>query len=223
MQSMFDVQLNQVQVNIPSSRGTGGDRSLFKISNLEIKTGDHVHIHGPSGSGKTTLLHLLSGLFIPDQGVVKIGTTRLDHLSDGARANFRRQHIGVIFQKLNLLEYMTVEENVRIGLPDLDQGHDHLVHSSLQRLGMLNRKSDLCSVLSLGEQQRVAVARILAMRPDLILADEPTSSLDQKNAEDVIDALLECAQGKTLIIVSHDQRIRGRLKRTVDFSDLVKE
>ncbi len=218
MRTMFDVELNNISVEVPAPRSES--KNLFRISKFEIKTGEHVHIHGPSGSGKTTLLHLLSGLFVPPQGLIKIGSTRFDHLSDGARAQFRRHHIGVIFQKLNLLEYLTVEENVRLGLPDLNQDQ-HVVRSALHRVGLEDRAQDLSSVLSLGEQQRVAVARILAMRPDIILADEPTSSLDQENATQVIDALIECAHGKTLVVVSHDQRLRGRFARTIDFRDLV--
>lgn len=214
---MFDVELNQVKIEVPQTRQ---DRKLlFKIDRLEIKTGEHIHIHGPSGSGKTTLLHLLSGLFVPAHGSVKVGSTRFDHISEGARAQFRRQHIGVIFQKLNLLDYLTVKENVRLGLHS--QESDHIVSSSLSRLGLEEKADTLCSVLSLGEQQRVAVARILAMRPDIILADEPTSSLDEKNAGQVIEALIECAQGKTLVVVSHDQRLKSRLQRTIDFRDLV--
>lgn len=215
---MFDVELSNIKVEVPSHRQSV--KTLFQIPKFEIKTGEHVHIHGPSGSGKTTLLHLLSGLFVPPQGMVKVGSTRFDHLGDGARAQFRRQHIGVIFQKLNLLEYLTVHENVRLGLPD-GKEDNHIVMSAIERVGLQDRADDLSSVLSLGEQQRVAVARILAMRPDIILADEPTSSLDQHNAEQVMEALIECARGKTLIVVSHDVRIRDRLPRSIDFQDLV--
>lgn len=216
---MFDVELSQIKVEVPTPKKD--KKVLFKIRQFEIKTGEHIHIHGPSGSGKTTLLHLLSGLFVPPQGIIKIGSTRFDHLTDGARAQFRRQHIGVIFQKLNLLDYLTVKENVRLGLPDIGGDTDHVVNTALSRVGMLERAQDLSTVLSLGEQQRVAVARILAMRPDIILADEPTSSLDEDNATQVIDALIECARGKTLVVVSHDQRLRSRMQRTVDFRELV--
>lgn len=211
---MFDIELHNIRVDVPSKDGA---RALFAIPRLSIPQGEHLHIHGPSGSGKTTLLHMISGLFVPVQGSVGVGSTRLDHLSDGARAAFRRRHVGVIFQKLNLLEFLTVRENIRLGGAD----SPHLAQAAIERVGLRDRANDLCSVLSLGEQQRVAVARILALRPDIILADEPTSSLDEDNVRVVIDALIECAQGKTLVVVSHDERLRARLKKTVDFRELV--
>lgn len=210
---MFDIELSNVRVDVPSK---DGGRALFAIPRLRIPHGEHLLIHGPSGSGKTTLLHLISGLFVPAEGAVGVGATRLDHLNDGGRANFRRRHVGVIFQKLNLLEFLTVRENIRLGGAD----SPHLIAAAIERVGLRERADELCSVLSLGEQQRVAVARILALRPDVILADEPTSSLDEENARVVIDALVECAQGKTLLVVSHDERLRARLPKTVDFREL---
>lgn len=215
---MFDLELSHIKVEVPQLQQD--KKILFQIDRLEIKAGEHIHIHGPSGSGKTTLLHLLSGLFVPAQGVVKVGSTRFDHISERARTQFRRQHIGVIFQKLNLLDYLTVKENVRLGLRG--QESEHIVNSAISRVGLDDKASVLCSVLSLGEQQRVAVARILAMRPDIILADEPTSSLDEDNAIQVIEALIESAQGKTLVVVSHDHRLKNRLHRTINFKELVR-
>ena len=211
---MFDIELSNVRVEVPTREGA---RTLFAFPRLSIPQGEHLHIHGASGSGKTTLLHMISGLFVPAQGSIGVGSTRLDHLSDGGRAAFRRRHVGVIFQKLNLLEFLTVHENIRLGGAD----SPHLIQAAIERVGLGERSGDLCSVLSLGEQQRVAVARILAFRPDIILADEPTSSLDEDNARVVIDALVECAQGKTLVVVSHDERLRSRLRKTVDFRELV--
>lgn len=167
---------------------------------------------GPSGKGKTSFLHLLAGLYTPQTGTVQIGDHSLEKLNDSERAKFRRSHFGIVFQKLNLLEHLTPVENIL-----LDCESEKTASANLQRVGLSHRVDNLSSQLSLGEQQRVAIARVLSANKSIILADEPTSSLDDANAEQVMQLLLETAQNKTLVVVSHDQRLKKFFDRHLDF------
>lgn len=211
----MDIQFSQVQVRFPRR-----DRPLFRIDRLSIAAGSSVLIAGASGVGKTTLLHLMAGLFRPDGGDVLVGGHDLGRLSDAARSRFRRRHVGLVFQRLNLLDHLTAAENVRLALPPGPAGRTTAAQA-LERMALGALADQCCATMSMGEQQRVAVARVLAARPDLILADEPTSSLDQVNADAVVTALLEEAQGRTLVVVSHDPRLQGRFTRHLAFAELV--
>jgi putative ABC transport system ATP-binding protein len=213
MPDLLDLSLNKIKVALPNGK------SLFKINHLAIPYGSHVLIQGESGRGKTTFLHLLAGLFSPSEGYVEIGQQRMDSLDDDERCAFRLQKIGVIFQRLNLLDHLTVAENVVLALPENRDAANSRVRNAIERVNLAGRENDRCSYLSQGEQQRVAVARVLAQAPEIILADEPTSSLDQKNADFVIDALISAAKGKTLIVVSHDHRIAKKFQRVIAFED----
>lgn len=126
-------------------------------------------------------------------------------LNDDERCSLRRREIGVVFQKLNLLEHLTNRENAGLTLPP--GASNKKILEALRVVRLKDRANDRCGKLSTGEQQRVAVARILVQSPQVILADEPTSSLDAKNTAFVMESLKECARGKTLVVVSHDQRI----------------
>jgi putative ABC transport system ATP-binding protein len=213
----MQIELNQIKVDIPK---TG--QELFKLKKLELPSASKLLIHGASGKGKTTLLHLMAGLLLPKEGTVTLGSHKLESLSDEARAHIRKQHIGFIFQKLNLIEYLTCEENVQLSLLKV-QGSKQIVEDALKQVGMFDRAREISVKLSLGEQQRVAVARVLAARPAVILADEPTSSLDAKNADAVMDALFAAAgKTSTLIVVSHDERLRSRFDHTINFDELVR-
>lgn len=205
MSANTDIHLTNIEVSLPNGR------TLFAIPHMSISHGSHILIKGQSGCGKTTFLHLLAGLFSPNQGSVKIGEQDLQEMNDNDLCHFRRQNLGVIFQKLNILDHLTVAENVFLVSRNTDV---------LNKVQLSDRKDDRCSYLSLGEQQRVAVARVLAQAPPIILADEPTSSLDQTNSEFVMKALKESAQGKTLIVVSHDERIEKYFDRVIDFKEL---
>ena len=151
----------------------------------------------------------------PTKGVITIGENRLADLTDAERALFRRKSIGVIFQKLNLISHLTVAENVALA-----GGGEAAVKSALAAVGLSLMANVQSSLLSGGEQQRVAVARILAQGPELILADEPTSSLDDANAKFVIDALRKVSEGKTLLVVSHDDRLRREFSDVRQMEDL---
>jgi len=215
MKSMTNlkIELEQVKVQIP------GGRTLFSVQKLSIPFGRHLLIRGESGKGKTTFLHLLAGLFTVTQGQIRIGDWNLEKMSDDERCELRREKIGVIFQKLNLIDHMTVAENLLLTMPIGESDPPARVREALKRVNLEGRQNDRSSLLSSGEQQRVAVARVLAQRPQLILADEPTSSLDQKNADFVLAALKEAAQGKTLIVVSHDRRIEKEFDQVLPFED----
>lgn len=210
----MDIALSKVIVKIGPEQ-----RLLFSIPDLKIKSGEKVLIKGASGKGKTTFLHLLAGLFTPNEGYITIGETQIAKLNEEERSIFRRQHIGIVFQKLNLIEHLTAFENIELSLRDRHK----LVRSSdaLKAVGLAGREHDRVSVLSLGEQQRVAIARVLAGDSSIVFADEPTSSLDEKNAFEVTELLMRACEGKTLIVVSHDHRIEKYFSKVKDFEELI--
>lgn len=207
------IALKDVEIHLP-----GGSR-LFSLPHLEIAAGQKVLIEGASGKGKTTLLHLIGGLFFPDRGEVHIGEHRLNGMTDEQRCRFRRENIGIIFQKLNLIEHLTPLENVLLAT-----GSDAEAKAieALKSVGLSDRIKERSGVLSVGEQQRVAVARVLASNPQIILADEPTSSLDEANSTRVMELLFKAAGGKTLVVVSHDHRIENKFNTIMKFEDLIR-
>jgi putative ABC transport system ATP-binding protein len=208
----------------------GLDRPLFNLEKLEIEAGSKVLIRGSSGRGKTTLLHLMAGLFLSTKGSVRVGKTRLNELNDEERCEFRSQNLGMIFQKLNLLDHLTAKENIMLPRKHLQANSDgdsanQSATEALKRLGLTQIQNRRAALLSLGEQQRVAAARALASAPKLILADEPTSSLDDENARAVIEAIF-LAKDCTTVIVSHDHRLDSFSNRgfdqILDFERLVR-
>jgi putative ABC transport system ATP-binding protein len=216
----IQISLKNAQVILPNGR------ELFVVPELNIGPGERVLIQGASGRGKTTLLHLLAGLFLPTSGVVEVNGQRFTSLSDDARCELRRENYGIVFQKLNLLEHLTAAENVELALsakvsPD---SRAQVVSQALAAVQMSEHSEDRAATLSLGEQQRVAVARVLAARPAVILADEPTSSLDDKNADFVMKALFAAAEphngsSPALVVVSHDARVKKLFTRVIDFGE----
>ncbi len=212
----MDISLSNILVSLESPSGV--KKELFKVPSFQIQSGERVLLRGESGQGKTTFLHLLAGLFLPDQGSVKLGSHELTQMSEDERSLFRRQHIGMVFQKLNLIEYMTVLENIELSsAPQLEK--NEVARKALSQVGLEGRERDLASVMSLGEQQRVAIARVLASEHSLVFADEPTSSLDDRNTLEVMDLLTRSCEGKTLLVVSHDHRIEKYFSRHIHFGD----
>lgn len=203
----MDVFVKDLVIRFP-----GMEKPLLEIPEATVKSGERLLIRGASGSGKTSFLHTLTGLLDPAAGDVRLGGKWIARLNERQRCALRRESVGFIFQRLNLLEHLTAVENVQLGVPGKSVTREAAVRA-LDRVGMARHADSLAFHLSLGEQQRVAVARVLAASPGLIIADEPTSSLDQTNAERVMDALFEAARGGTLLVATHDDRIKSRFAR----------
>ncbi len=158
---------------------------------------------------------------LPSEGDVFFSGRSFSKMSDSERSQIRRKNIGLIFQKLNLLTHLTPTENVSLAVQTLkDDATENLVANALKQVRMDAYAHERTANLSGGEQQRIAVARVLAQNPEIILADEPTSSLDDDNAEFVIDALKTAAKGKTLLVVSHDDRLTKKFTERLSFDQL---
>ena len=186
---------------------------------LEIGQGDFVAIIGPSGSGKSTFLHLLGGMLSPTEGKVRIGGQSLYDLTADERSALRKKKIGFVFQTFNLVPYLTALENVQVPLVLAGLAEDQQKRRAedlLGRVGLSDRLDHKPRELSVGQQQRVALARMLANDPALILADEPTGNLDPETAEGIMDFLGELNhEGRTIVMVTHDLRLAGRAKRAL--------
>ena len=191
---------------------------------LEICPGEFVALVGPSGSGKTTMLAMLAGLLSPSQGNIIIGGRELGQMSEAERTRFRREKVGFTFQSNNLVPYLNVQENVELMLKLNNQfsreGKKH-AEEILARLGLGDRLKNLPSQLSGGQQQRVAIARALVHRPDIVLADEPTASLDTERAFQVVEtfASLIHAQNLAGIMVTHDLRMCQFVDKIIQMRD----
>ena len=190
---------------------------------LDIRTGEYVSIAGPSGCGKTTLLSILGLLDTPSDGSYSLKGNEVANLSFADRARIRNREIGFIFQSFNLIGDLTVFENVELPLTyrGMHAGErKSFVNEALERVGMAHRAKHLPSQLSGGQQQRVAVARALAGRPAILLADEPTGNLDSRNGEAVMTLLSELHKsGATICMVTHDERYAHHAQRTVHLFD----
>ena len=212
----------------------GTDAPTVDIESLQVRRGERVFLRGPSGSGKSTLLSLLAGVIIPQRGSVNVLGQDLGATSGPARDRFRADHVGFIFQMFNLIPYLTVVENVRLpcGFSDRRRANAQrgggsveaealrlLEHLDMARNGLLERP---VTELSVGQQQRVAAARALIGAPELIIADEPTSSLDADRRAAFLDLLFqECAREQAaLIFVSHDASLAGRFDRAIEFAEI---
>jgi putative ABC transport system ATP-binding protein len=188
------------------------------VDRFAAAAGELVGITGPSGSGKTSLLHLLTGIQRADQGEVRWGDTLVTNLSETGRDRWRRRHVGLVFQDFHLIPGLSPRANVLVSSwfealhpsPDLQARAKELLH----RVGAPDAARDV-TTLSRGEQQRVAIARALLRDPPIIVADEPTASLDALTGARIVDLLLAAAQGQgaTLLVVSHDAALLGRLDR----------
>lgn len=218
------VKLEQVRFSWP-----GQDGDLLDIDRLEVEQGEHLLIRGSSGSGKTTLLNLLTGVSLPRAGSIEILSTRLDSLSNKQRDQFRADHLGVIFQQFNLLPYLSVMENTVLPCWFSRRRRENAgnVAAANHRLfEALNLSVDLVNQpvgkLSVGQQQRVAVARALIGNPEIVIADEPTSALDADNRDRFLSLLFREAdrRGSTLIFVSHDPHIAGQFPRVMEMSEI---
>ncbi|MFD9053569.1 ABC transporter ATP-binding protein [Streptomyces zaomyceticus] len=203
--------------------GTGGPVFAVRGVDLTVRRGEFVAVCGTSGAGKSTLLHLLAGLERPDSGLIHLDGRRVDHLGEARWAVLRRRHIGVVLQFFNLVSTLTVADNIE--LPSLLAGRkSRQLHAErdelMTSLGLLGKERSLPGDLSGGERQRVALARALINKPSLLLADEPTGSLDSRGTKEVSDLLSRLhAAGQTIVLVTHDARVASRADRVLSYSD----
>lgn len=204
-------------------RGDALVRAVENVS-LEIKRGEMVLIMGPSGSGKTTLLSMLGALLSPTSGQIAIDGTDISAMKAAALAALRAQKLGFVFQAFNLLEALTVEENIlfpaRLTTAGI-QGARGRLDELLQRLGLIARRNALPNTLSGGEKQRVAIARALINQPPIILADEPTGNLDSHKGQEVMMILHDIARddGCSVLMVTHDPRVEEIADRVLWLED----
>jgi len=201
----------------------------LSVPELAVESGETVAVIGPSGSGKTTLLHLMAGVRLPQEGRVVTDEVEVTALDEGDRRDFRIRRIGMVFQEFELLEYLTVLDNILLpyrinGSLKLDRAVRDRATSIAERVGIADKLNRLSTRLSHGEKQRVAVCRALVAEPVLLLADEPTGNLDPTNTQRVLDILLDAAEatGATLVTVTHDHDLLPRFDRSIDVIDLLK-
>lgn len=206
-----------------------GDVYALQDANVTIGTGEFVSMVGPSGSGKSTLLLMLGGMLSPTSGKVMLQGTSLYELSPNQRAKMRKQHVGFVFQSFNLVPYLTALENVMVPLflsGVTDDAQESRATELLQRVGLGERLDHKPNELSIGQQQRVALARMLANDPQLILADEPTGNLDPDTSSLVLQFFEQfVSEGRTIVMVTHDPRAaeRARRKLRIDAGRIVED
>lgn len=203
-----------------------GDSEVHAVENvsLEIKRGEMVLIMGPSGSGKTTLLSMLGALLSPTAGKIVIGGIDISSMNEAGLAELRAKKIGFVFQSFNLLEALSVEENIIFPAQLTEsgiQGAKQRLNELLEKLGLASRRKALPNTLSGGEKQRVAIARALINKPKIILADEPTGNLDSHKGQEVMMILHDIArdEGCAVLMVTHDPRVEEIADRILWLED----
>lgn len=209
--------------NLSKSYGEGADRlQILTGVNLTLNAGEVLAIQGPSGCGKSTLISVVAGLDVFNSGTVEILGTSPQKLSSSKWNSFRAQNIGIIFQQFHLLEHLTALENIRLPL-DLAGTNDADAQAldALEKVGLKDRADHYQRELSRGESQRVAIARVLVMKPKLILADEPTASLDIKTGTDVSLMIFRLAKDFNIaaLVVTHDPSIADLCDRSFEMKD----
>ena len=195
--------------------------ALDRVS-FSVEEGEFVAVTGPSGSGKSTLLHILGGVDKPDSGTVQVKGTDIFRLNETNQAIFRRRQIGLIYQFYNLIPILTVEENILLPLLlDGKKPNPKRLAQILSILGLEDRKEHLPSQLSGGQQQRVSVGRALITHPAVILADEPTGNLDQKNTKEIMDLFckLNRTYKQTIVMITHDMKLAAQCDRVLAIVD----
>lgn len=195
---------------------------IFSNLNLEIPKGETVAILGQSGCGKSTLLSLIAGLENPDQGTVQINGTHISGLKEAALTKFRAQSIGIIFQQFHLMPHLNALENVSLPLELAgDKAAREKAMAFIEKVGLKERHTHFPRQLSGGENQRVAIARALVSQPQILLADEPTGSLDEATGERLADILFELvdAIGMTLVLVTHSKSLAARCRKQLTLKD----
>jgi putative ABC transport system ATP-binding protein len=200
-----------------------GDFSLF-VPELDVAEGARVALIGPSGTGKTTLLNIMAGFFRPHSGSIRVKGAELSDMPDSARRAFRIRHIGLVFQEFELLDYLSVLDNILLPYRitadlRLSRGIRERARKLAEDVGLGDKLRRNVTRLSQGERQRVAVCRALLPEPSVLLCDEPTGNLDPANKEHVLDILFSyvTSRARTLVVVTHDHDLLSRFDSTIDF------
>jgi putative ABC transport system ATP-binding protein len=217
------IQLSNVRFAYPESP----NRAVLAIDNWQVNKQEQVFVHGPSGGGKSTLLNMLSGILIPNSGDIQVFDTSLCKLSNRQRDRFRANHIGYIFQQFNLIPYLDAVDNVQLAHRFSHQQTQILI---TEEITTLLAKFGIKPIdwhkpvaqLSMGQQQRIAIVRAMINKPGLLIADEPTSSLDHKNRDNFMTELMTMvAEYKTtLLFVSHDMSLASHFTRIDALADI---
>ncbi|NTW22851.1 ABC transporter ATP-binding protein [Candidatus Falkowbacteria bacterium] len=199
----------------------GKEISILKDLNLTVRRGEKIGIIGPSGSGKSTILSIMAGLDRPDAGEVIVNSKNLNNLSEVDLAKFRNQDIGIIFQSFELILPFTVKENVAAPQEISGASDNDFILSLLESVKLSQKTNSGVNNLSGGEKQRTAIARSLSNKPEIILADEPTGSLDRITGKSVLDLLINLTEeeNKVLIIITHDEEIAKKMDRVYVLKD----
>ena len=220
---------NIIEINSCRFRYDTLEKDVVNIESLSIKEGEHVFFKGKSGSGKSTFLNLLSGVLRADSGEIKIFSQNITKLSESQIDKFRADNYGIIFQEFNLLPYLSVRENISLACEFSQQKKENIldIDTEIEKLCQSLEISEIlldkkAMNLSVGEQQRVAVARALLGDSKLIIADEPTSALDSDSKDRFMQLLFERvkSQNSTLLFVSHDNSLSSYFDRVYDFSEI---
>ena len=203
--------------------GSGGNQvTALNGIDLSVSKGEFVAIMGASGSGKSTLLHILGGVDKPTEGKVIIDGTDLSRLNQTEAAIFRRRKVGLVYQSYNLIPTLTVRKNILMPLAlDKKKPNQEYFEKVVNSLGIADRLEALPNQLSGGQQQRAAIARSLIYRPALLLADEPTGNLDQKNSKEIIDMLKLAGRNleQTILLITHDEKVALEADRVITIED----
>ena len=215
------LEVRDLHKSYPGPDGSRAD--VVRIAEFSLALGEERALRGESGCGKTTFLNLVAGILAADSGSIRIDGSDMAALPEPARDRLRAAKIGYIFQTFNLLQGYTVIENVVLGMSFSPGGADYgRARELLTRVGLGHRLEHFPRQLSTGQQQRVAVARALANRPALVLADEPTGNLDRRNAREALSLIREACRenGTSLLLVSHDEEVLGQFANVQDFTTL---
>ncbi len=222
----FAINIHQLRFRWPNQ-----SEDILQIDRFRVKYGEHLFLQGSSGSGKSTLLNLMAGVLTPQEGKIALLGEEITALTNAQKDRFRADHLGIIFQQFNLLPYLNAMQNIQLAL-DVSakrrrrEAHLHSEDHILQMLDQLGLDAKLAaqaaSQLSIGQQQRVAVARALIGQPEILIADEPTSALDSDTRDRFIEQLFKVAEAAntTVIFVSHDQSLQSHFSRHVHLADL---
>lgn len=217
------IQLKDIRYTYPDTPG----KLILNINNWKVAAGEQVFVHGPSGGGKSTLLNLLSGMLQADTGEVSVMGQRLDKISSRQRDRFRADHIGYIFQQFNLIPYLDAIDNIKLAHQFAKENTSSSLEDDIKSLlsSFYIDPADWqkpVAKLSIGQQQRIAIARAMVNKPELLIADEPTSSLDQDNRDNFMKELMAMVSehNTTLLFVSHDMSLAKHFNRVDALADI---